>query len=503
MKDWLITVLENNPINATALFIIGVLMVIIIQNFFFYFNHKDKAYLWYSLYGFIILLDQTSMLHNSYVYKMNGSGMSNFGSIHHGLEWLYNSAYLIFVLEFGGLHLMKEKKSKKIKYLVFSLAIILIILTIIDFNTGSYLVRLGFLLLLVPVLIILSFIIYYHLFKMKTTMKYYIIPGSLAFSIFSVLALATSLIGTENSFQLAWVFFYIGVFIENIFFSLGLVVKQKLVLKERNESQQELIVQLRENDQLRNSLTEKLQEEVSKKTFEIMTLNEIAETEKIKQLEINFEKEIAEMKVSSLQSQMNPHFIFNSLNSIKLYIIKNDKENAVYYLNKFSKLIRKILSASREKEVSLQEELDTVELYANIENIRFKNSIKFNLYIEDNINLSTIKIPPLILQPFIENAIWHGLSPKKGIKKLQVNVNKKGTDFIEITIIDNGIGRKKSAEIKDKKLHKKESLGLRLTEERLNNFSLKLNNKHQLYFTDLIEDGVAKGTKVTIELPLK
>lgn len=502
MKDWLTTILENNAVNAPALFILGVLMVIIIQNLFFYINNKDKSYLWYSLYGFIILIDQTTLLHNDYYYQVYNESISAQRSIHNALEWLYNSAYVIFVIEFGGLYLLRKETATKAKRFVYLLALILFILLFIDLVFGLDLVEKGFLFLLVPGLIILSVILYFHLFQMRTIVKYYIIPGSLAFTIFSVLSLIMGLIYPQDQ-QISWMYFYVGIFIENIFFSLGLVVKQKMVLDERNSSQQELILQLQENETLKNSLTEKLQEEVNIQTTQILKLNKEAEAEKIKQLEIAFEKQLAEMKVSSLQSQMNPHFIFNSLNSIKLYIIKNDKENAVYYLNKFSKLIRKILAASREREVSLQEELETVNLYANIENIRFKNEIDFQLNIDKKLNLSTLKIPPLILQPFIENAIWHGLSSKKGVKKLTVNVLKKEENFIEITIEDNGIGRKKSLEIKNRKLHKKESVGLNLTKERLVNFSKKFSNKHELFFTDLIDNENVKGTKITINLPIK
>jgi sensor histidine kinase YesM len=335
---------------------------------------------------------------------------------------------------------------------------------------------------------------YYYLFKMKTPVKYYIIIGSLAFSIFSILALVSSRFGNSSSYG-AWSFFYIGVFIENIFFSLGLVKKQSLILEERNDSQEKLIEQYRENEALKNSITERLKEEVVIKTTEIISLNKFAAEERIKQLELAFEKELAVLKVSSLQSQMNPHFIFNSLNSIKLNIIKNNKENAVYYLNKFSKLIRKILTISREKEVSLRDEIDTLELYVSIENLRFKNELQFLIEIDDNVNLETIKIPPLILQPFVENSIWHGLSPKEGEKKLKVSISKKEANCIEIAIEDNGIGRKKAQEFKAQKIIKRESIGLKLTEERLAVFTNHLKQKHQIFFEDLKE-----GTKVTVKL---
>lgn len=215
------------------------------------------------------------------------------------------------------------------------------------------------------------------------------------------------------------------------------------------------------------------------------------------------DKKIIVLKQDALRSQMNPHFIFNSLNAIKLYIIDNEKENAVYYLNKFSKLIRKILAASQEKEMSLAEEIETTKLYLNIENIRFNNEIENTVVIDQNLSLNTIKIPSLILQPFIENAIWHGLASKKGNKKIDITIDSDSQSHIEISIKDNGIGRLKSAEINKQKIHSKRSIGLKLTEERLINFCKDYQNNYSLYFNDLYDDNKnAIGTEVILKIPL-
>ena len=218
---------------------------------------------------------------------------------------------------------------------------------------------------------------------------------------------------------------------------------------------------------------------------------------------MKYDKELAEMKVTALRSQMNPHFIFNSLNSIKRYIIDNEKENAVYYLNKFSKLIRKILSSSMEKEISLADELETMKLYVNIENIRFGNSINFSINIDDELNLNAIKVPSLVLQPFLENAIWHGLSLKKENKQLRINVEKEQIEFLKIEIVDNGIGRAKAAEIKKNKIHKNESVGIALTEERLKNFVQSTHYDYDLQFIDLYDNkNEPSGTKVVLKFSL-
>jgi LytS/YehU family sensor histidine kinase len=208
---------------------------------------------------------------------------------------------------------------------------------------------------------------------------------------------------------------------------------------------------------------------------------------------------ILSLKQEALQNQMNPHFIFNALNSIKLYIINNEQKNAVKYLNKFAKLIREILDASQIKETSLFQELKTMDVYMSIENIRFSNEINYTTTIDPIINSKQIKIPPLILQPFLENALWHGLSSKKGTKKIILSVNKKEGDFIEIIIIDNGIGRKAAEEIKEKKTIKRKSIGISLTKERLKEF----NSQYLLTYSDVIKSGIVSGTKVCLKIPVK
>lgn len=222
-----------------------------------------------------------------------------------------------------------------------------------------------------------------------------------------------------------------------------------------------------------------------------------------RQRHLKDEKQILTLEQDMLRSQMNPHFIFNSLNSIKLYIINNEKENAVYYLNKFSKLIRKILIASKEKQISLADELETMKLYMNIENIRFSNEINYTTKISDSINLESIKVPSLILQPFLENALWHGLSTKKDNKNILLEITNNNDNYVTITITDNGIGRKQAGEIKKKKLLNRKSIGIALTNERLSNFFKGNQNGYSIEIKDLYdENNMASGTRVIINIPI-
>ena len=221
-----------------------------------------------------------------------------------------------------------------------------------------------------------------------------------------------------------------------------------------------------------------------------------------RQYQSNYEKKVMSLEQNMLRSQMNPHFLFNSLNSIKLYIINNDKKNAVHYLNKFSKLVRRILDGSSLKETTLAEELETVDLYLNIENIRFSEGIDYSINVEDGIDPERVKIPSLVLQPFLENAIWHGLSAKEGEKKLWLNISRKDDIHMLISIIDNGVGRAVSEKIKENRVLKRKSVGIDNTKERLANFAKDYQYGFDVEIIDLYNDeGNAKGTKVVLEIP--
>ncbi|WP_440120461.1 tetratricopeptide repeat protein [Tenacibaculum sp. Ill] len=218
---------------------------------------------------------------------------------------------------------------------------------------------------------------------------------------------------------------------------------------------------------------------------------------------LNNDKKILMLEQEALRIQMNPHFVFNALNSIKLYVINNEQKNAVYYLNKFSKLIRSILESSSVKEVTLSEELKTMNLYMSIENIRLSNEVNYIENIDPNVNIERIKVPPLILQPFLENSIWHGLSSKKGKKEVSLSVTKISDEFIQIDIVDNGIGRDAAMKIRKNKSLNRRSIGIDLTKERLRNFANEYANNYSLIYTDIIdEEGNPKGTKVSLKIPI-
>ena len=143
-----------------------------------------------------------------------------------------------------------------------------------------------------------------------------------------------------------------------------------------------------------------------------------------------------------------------------------------------------------------------MKLYLNIENIRFSNQIDFKIIIEENLNIDPIKVPSLILQPFLENALWHGLSTKKNDKSIIINIYKLHPDYISISITDNGIGRVASEKINKEKSIKQKSVGITITKARLANFEKDYKNNCRIEIIDLYEDNLAKGTKVVLDIPV-
>jgi len=205
----------------------------------------------------------------------------------------------------------------------------------------------------------------------------------------------------------------------------------------------------------------------------------------------------------ALSQQMNPHFIFNSLNSIQYYILKNDKTTSNRYLAKFSRLMRIILNNSQHQLITIQEELEALGLYIELESLRFKEKFEYNITIDPNLETNIYKIPPLLLQPYVENSIWHGLMHKEeGEGKLEIEL-KIIENKIHCTITDNGVGREKAAEIKSKKTRTYESHGTKITGNRLKLISTLNNIDMQINYIDLKdEQGKATGTRVEINIPL-
>ena len=206
------------------------------------------------------------------------------------------------------------------------------------------------------------------------------------------------------------------------------------------------------------------------------------------------------LALKSLRSQMNPHFIFNALNSVNSFIATNDERTANKYLSDFSKLMRAVLENSEEDFIPLQKEIQLIELYTKLEHFRFKDKFDYKISVEETIDIEAYKIPPMLLQPYIENAVWHGLRYKEDKGILDIKICKKQKDQIEITIADNGIGRKKSKALKTENQKKHNSKGLGNIKKRVTILNEMYKDKVDINIEDNQLNAEDVGTKVIVTL---
>lgn len=206
------------------------------------------------------------------------------------------------------------------------------------------------------------------------------------------------------------------------------------------------------------------------------------------------------LALKSLRSQMNPHFIFNALNSVNSFIAKNDERAANKYLSDFSKLMRQVMENSKYDLVPLQSEIDILKIYIQLEHFRFSDKFDFDFIIDDSVETEEIEIPPMLIQPYIENAVWHGLRYRTSKGMLTVELKAKDS-FVEFTITDNGIGRKKSQELKTANQKETKSTGMKNIESRLNiiNEVNKMALKVDVNDFDTTDE---TGTIVKIQIPI-
>ena len=204
------------------------------------------------------------------------------------------------------------------------------------------------------------------------------------------------------------------------------------------------------------------------------------------------------LALKSLRSQMNPHFIFNALNSVNHFVAQQDERTANKFLSEFSQLMRLVLENSQEDFIPLFKEQEILTLYLKLEHYRFRDKFDYEITIDETISTETLELPPMRIQPYIENAVWHGLRYKETKGKLELSIyNENG--FLVVAIKDDGIGRKKSAELKTANQKKHRSTGLKNIQERLHIINKVYKTHYRGEISDLNEQG---GTHVRIYIPI-
>jgi tetratricopeptide (TPR) repeat protein len=266
--------------------------------------------------------------------------------------------------------------------------------------------------------------------------------------------------------------------------------KEKAVLEERHNAEVN-----REKDKKKVAITVALLIVIA--SAFVFIFYRKRQVSKAKQQEAELKAEIADTEMKVMRLQMNPHFIFNSLNSISDYIRRNNAGEADEYLSKFARVMRMTLENSEQQAISLQDDLKALELYMQLETKRLNDKFTYEIKVADDIDKENTLVPPMIFQPFVENSIWHGISKKEGKGHILITISKEG-EMLHCTIDDDGIGRQQSALISEGINKEKQSLGMKITKARIDMLNKLKGSKADIIVTDK-----GKGLKAELILPLR
>ena len=480
MKNLFHTMVEHDTYGGILYLVLGGLILLSLFHLAMYFQNRERSYLLYSVYCFFSFL--------AYIPLVEGGIVATFSPLlgfndHTKILFtiVFNCIYFFFFAEFLNIKLHKPAWYRIMVYPAGALLIMGIFAFVTQryFGTSHLYIFKNLFTLLITVHTALCF---YLLMKLKNNLKYYIIFGGLVLFVCSVIGIhfIRELPFINITRKMGDFIYFGGLLIENLAFSLALGHRQKITFNNKVSYQKGLVVQLKKNEMLKDQVNIENEKRLT------------AENEKFKYLQ-----EISDLKLSVLQSQMNPHFIFNALNSIKYCILENDSQNALNYLTKFSKIMRTILTASKMKDFTLAEELHTLQLYVDIENLRFHEPIDFSIQIDQRINVDQVKLPPMVLQPYIENAILHGVSSVPD-KKININISPR-LDQVKICITDNGIGREEAGRLKTATENPAKSVGTDIARDMLKNYFGA--DRFAVEYEDVYNNGSPAGTKVHISIP--
>jgi sensor histidine kinase YesM len=292
-------------------------------------------------------------------------------------------------------------------------------------------------------------------------------------------------------------FMQLALVIDMCFYFTGLAHRDRQVEKEKRLFHEQLIKQLESNKTLQQKFTSELEQQIKEKTKELIEQRQALETEKEAKLLADFNRQFSESELKALRSQMNPHFVFNILNTIESFALENNKEAVSSMIQKFSRLTRLVLENSMNQLVLFENDWKSLQLYIELEQMRYANKFQVKYDVHEQILEQNYFIPPMIIQPFVENAINHGLRNKAdrcGLLNLSAILEN---GYILVQVQDNGIGRAKAAELKVNNPIYKNSLGIRLTQDRIAMFNnLNHERKASVQIFDMYE-----GTRVEIWLP--
>ena len=491
-----------------SVLILGAVLSIFLFVAFLYITTRDSLYLYYGLYlGGVALYFSTKTDSLFFLGYWIGGFPKVEAVLNEPIQMMYTALYIRFSM---GLLRIKDYDLRLHRFLHFcwkALAVYAVVLIPVsafvwkrEFETG--LLAIDRIVLLLFTLVMLARIVQ----KNRSPLLGYFLAGNAFFITGVVLSTVLSLglveiplfssLSPINHFQ-------IGVLGEIMCFSFALGYNVRLLERERNNNQMAYIGQLQINQEFVENSNRGLIEKLEERTKEVMAISEAMQVQKEAHLRSEFEFQLGEMEMQALRAQMNPHFIFNSLNTIRYFVLNNENEKASDYLGKFARLLRMVLQNSRENTIPLSEELEALRLYLEIEARRFGDSFQYRIIVPEDLDTDAIIVPPLLLQPFAENAIWHGLlHSDKPDKELVVRILEE-EDACVFTIEDNGVGRDKARDMKSRSATHKKSFGMQITNKRVELFNKNFASQIEIDVRDLVSpEGEVTGTAVEIRYRL-
>ena len=495
------TLMQEQVLFLLMSIFVGCLLFMAFYSIYHFWLTRDSIFAWYSLYvttaaeiALTGLEDrfQLPLLHKLLTVPFG----ENNGQVTIAFAYLLPAFYIIFISKITGI----PKQLPRTWLILKTLVCILVaqqVLGIYQIFTGNLFYSNTYYQHALLSLPISTLVLLYGTIRSQSPVKYYLIAG-LGFFIFLIFAPLYINFFAEDLYRypeleaiinlpMFWVF--LGLTLEALCFSFALAYRNKLVETEKN--------------QLQVQYAGDLEQQLEQRTNEVRAQSMALENQRVRQLQNDFEQKLAETEMTALRAQMNPHFIFNCLNSIKLYTLKNDPATAANYLTRFSRLIRLVLENSRSEKVTLADELEILEIYLEMEAMRFKNKVKYQIEVSENIDAQYIEIPPLLLQPYVENAIWHGLMHKKAGGKVEIKVELLDEETLQISISDDGVGRAEASKLKSKSATRDKSFGMKMTSERISLINQLYKSKTNVKIEDLVDsEGIPAGTRVVIAIPV-
>ncbi len=489
-------------------FFIGSFIAFIIYPINLFLTSRKKHYLFYALHilAVIFSISLRSDIDLNFDILFCNFPRISFG-LYHVCALFSIPFYTLFIIHILDLKHTRPKLYQFIRYILW-LSVIVIVLSVIAGVVFQQYYLAHDLVLFGKVFSMIAGLVFFIILFRADRVSRYLAWGTLFLVIGAIITnllrfYHVSALDNFNTSVLNWNLFYVhaGIFIEFIFFSLALSHNHHLIEKEKQAALHNWINQLEENKKFQENYKVELENEVATQTQNNINYRQEIEDHERNQLKASFNKKIVDLELKALRAQMNPHFMFNSMNSIKSLMQKGKDEKAVIYLTKFSKLLRGILNASNQTMHSLEEEMDICKLYLEIESLRFEDKFSVSLDIDPNIDMSFLNLPSLLLQPYLENALWHGLLHKQGERDLNVSVSKKGK-YVKIIIKDNGVGREEASKAKLKKTNKHKSMGMQIGLDRIELYNKRREHKITVDIVDLFDSGDnALGTKVVVSIP--